>query len=1434
MKYFSFSARWLLLVLLFSGTTAWAQTIKTLPGDYASFTVAINDINTNFPTGGVTVNVAAGYSEAPTSALPLLMAQGTGGATRQIIFQKSGTGANPKITANWTASSTTVDAIVRLSGADYVTFDGIDLADLTTHTTQATAMEAGYALFRPTGTNGCQNNTIRNCTVTMNRSNLTTTSTSGVPYGIYAANSTAASGTAVSVTTTDGANSNNKFYGNTILNTQAGIYLLGYNDTAAPYSLLDQNNDVGGTATATGNTIQNFGGIATVTTYGIRMNYQHAGNVGYNTVDNSANGGVASPSTFYGVLFSNGTNASGTARNNTVTISQAENASQVQGVAMTLAGTGASTITNNTVNFSLAAAGGVAYNPSRTFLINSGATASLTMSGNTVNCTLGIVADGTDVGGSANGLQNSGAVTGDVYLTNNVVNYVLSNSSSSTLSSGCQGVTNAANVPGNVLINGNTVTYTLTNTGATGLINSSCYGVNNGGTVGALSMNGNTISHTVPASPASVGSLGSFMVGVFEYGNVTSNLTINNNIDNYTIANGGATIGVGGNTLLGVHTQSVVTVGGATSLNGNNINYALTTAAGTTTTFMRGVNNSAALTGPATISNNTITYTGAHTGGTFNSGFGAVSNLGSAASTLTLDGNTLLNSTTTSTGAITVVNATGATAGLLTISNNRYQNSTTASTGAVQFINETSNTNNLAVTGNYFTGFSRSAATTATTYGFFANGGTVTGGTHSITNNYITDITLTGSNPFTGIFSQVSNTLTYNVAGNLIGAPVPGVSGQGISTGVGNLVGLWVGGNAAAGSTITDNTVQNLSGAGQVLGLTLTSSTSNPFMANSALLGGSVSGNTISNLSSSGVTSVYGMYLVTSTAATAPLNTFANRINALNTDGAGVSRTIGMYVADGGTHNLYNNTVANLTAPGATYNPVAVVGLYLNAGMAINAYFNSVYLTGTGTFNSAACYRNSTGATTLRNNIFYNERTGGGSNYAIGTATATGFVGSPSDPSTNSSDYNLFITADVARVGLLANTGYTFANWKTTTGGDASSLSETAAVVPAASLFANPSTGNLSLNAGNSVAWYANGTGTQVASVGTDYAGTARPTTVAAGAPDLGAFEVTPTSTPPALTASAAPARNTTQNFVLGGRTLARLTYGNTGTVPTSVVARYYSGTNPPAPFATGARYANAYFDFSATGGSGYTYQPTLTYDPALLGTIASESAQRISQRNGTNSGYGTFFATVVNPAPLRTLVGPGGLSTFSILAISDNAAPLPVELSAFTAALEGPAAVRLAWTTASEKNSKAFEVERSLNGRDFSALGAVAGAGFSSSPRRYGFVDTKLPVGTPLLYYRLKLLDLDGTLAYSPVQAITLAGAASGLALFPNPAHGAATLTGVAPGTAVQVFDALGRAVAVATADAAGSAQLQLKAGLPAGVYVVRAATRTLRLVVE
>ena len=182
-------------------------------------------------------------------------------------------------------------------------------------------------------------------------------------------------------------------------------------------------------------------------------------------------------------------------------------------------------------------------------------------------------------------------------------------------------------------------------------------------------------------------------------------------------------------------------------------------------------------------------------------------------------------------------------------------------------------------------------------------------------------------------------------------------------------------------------------------------------------------------------------------------------------------------------------------------------------------------------------------------------------------------------------------------------------------------------------------------------------------------------------------------------------------------------------------------------------------------------------------------------------------------------------------------AAPLPVVLTAFAARPE-PARVQLSWATASEAKTAAFEVQRrAATGPTWAAIGSVTATN-AASGSRYAFADTAPGAGAN--YYRLAIRDLDGTVAYSPVQVATVSKALAvvGFDAYPNPCQGSFTLRLLAPapaGSRAVLADGLGRPVW--SADLGGEQPplaVRLPANLPAGVYTLRCAGATQRLTVE
>jgi len=107
----------------------------------------------------------------------------------------------------------------------------------------------------------------------------------------------------------------------------------------------------------------------------------------------------------------------------------------------------------------------------------------------------------------------------------------------------------------------------------------------------------------------------------------------------------------------------------------------------------------------------------------------------------------------------------------------------------------------------------------------------------------------------------------------------------------------------------------------------------------------------------------------------------------------------------------------------------------------------------------------------------------------------------------------------------------------------------------------------------------------------------------------------------------------------------------------------------------------------------------------------------------------------------------------------------LPVELESFDVSLIDSYA-EVVWVTVSEINTDYFDLQKSHNSVDFTTLGSISAAGSSSDERIYSYIDRELSVGTA--YYRLKLVDIDGSFEYSDVISIKSDGTVSDI--FPNP----------------------------------------------------------------
>ncbi len=219
---------------------------------------------------------------------------------------------------------------------------------------------------------------------------------------------------------------------------------------------------------------------------------------------------------------------------------------------------------------------------------------------------------------------------------------------------------------------------------------------------------------------------------------------------------------------------------------------------------------------------------------------------------------------------------------------------------------------------------------------------------------------------------------------------------------------------------------------------------------------------------------------------------------------------------------------------------------------------------------------------------------------------------------------------------------------------------------------------------------------------------------------------------------------------------------------------------------------------FSVNGTPGTV---NLTFDVTAFPVTDPTTLRLIVDRNGDN------FQTI-EVAPITGTYSSGsGTMTFSNVSIQsgDNitlgsvSSFLPVEMTGFEATPIGEK-VELTRTTATELNNNRFDIERSTDGKMFSAIGEQKGAGNSQQNLNYRFVDQQPIRGTA--YYRLKQVDFGGAFSYTEIKSVTMEGSANlALTVFPNPVRQGESLqiriAGASEGSAlIRVMTIDGRAI--------------------------------------
>lgn len=233
-----------------------------------------------------------------------------------------------------------------------------------------------------------------------------------------------------------------------------------------------------------------------------------------------------------------------------------------------------------------------------------------------------------------------------------------------------------------------------------------------------------------------------------------------------------------------------------------------------------------------------------------------------------------------------------------------------------------------------------------------------------------------------------------------------------------------------------------------------------------------------------------------------------------------------------------------------------------------------------------------------------------------------------------------------------------------------------------------------------------------------------------------------------------------------------------------------------------------------------YTFSSSLSFVGTVgffyLNTQLNGNTESILQVAYGTSTFVTTTGSTVNTTDhyiSKALAAP--VSFTSVTAAQPGA--LPVTLIDFTARrIEN--FTLLNWQTSEEKNSEFFEVQQSTDAKNWNILGRIAAARESNGLKAYSFQDQAARSG--MQYYRLKMVDEDGSFAYSAIRNADL-GSVELVKAYPNPVVDQLKIgTSVALAN-LKLTDLSGKALLELSKPQSG-AELSMK-NYPAGIYLVQ-----------
>jgi hypothetical protein len=269
---------------------------------------------------------------------------------------------------------------------------------------------------------------------------------------------------------------------------------------------------------------------------------------------------------------------------------------------------------------------------------------------------------------------------------------------------------------------------------------------------------------------------------------------------------------------------------------------------------------------------------------------------------------------------------------------------------------------------------------------------------------------------------------------------------------------------------------------------------------------------------------------------------------------------------------------------------------------------------------------------------------------------------------------------------------------------------------------------------------------------------------------------------------------------VSGGQTL--YIYGNSKIISSGALENYVNEPN--------ILYVQQPLEISALGSAiSVKYGPYAAVTDSVFETGADARAPKSLRIH--------FFAT--NNSNFDRVINLDKMRFLTSITRASAGTPLALALTSLKAQVVARRATAI-WNTTNEVNTDHFVVEKSVDGMQFSGIGKVNAR--NNVTQQYSLIDVE-PLAKAT-YYRLKIVDFDGSVKYSPT-VLAREEKALGLTVYPNPVQETLQLTYplAQENYALKVLSLTGKNLLVGSLTAGTTAATYDVRSLPPGIYLLQ-----------